>query len=138
MESPHFSTVWKYGLHFMIQFPFPPFSPPSLTTLPTYSLCFLLQLQPGYKSPLKHRKASKMAGVSRAEPRHEAATARRVGLILPSLSFVLVAKRRHRPSRPLAGTSNSSSPSSLPHPSLACAVRTRSISGLQQSPLLTV
>lgn len=24
MESTHFSAVWKYGLHFMIQFPLPP------------------------------------------------------------------------------------------------------------------
>lgn len=28
MESPHFSAVWKYGPHFMIQFLLPPFSLP--------------------------------------------------------------------------------------------------------------
>lgn len=28
MESPHFSAVWKYGSHFMIQFPLPPFPLP--------------------------------------------------------------------------------------------------------------
>lgn len=32
MESPHFSAVWKYGPHFMIQFPLPPF--PSLSNYP--------------------------------------------------------------------------------------------------------
>lgn len=60
MESRHFSAVWKYGPHFMIQFLLPPFFPPSLTTpFPTNLSCSLLQLQPSYKGLLKHRKASK-------------------------------------------------------------------------------
>lgn len=33
LESPHFSTVWKYGPHFMIQFPLPLFFP-SLSNYP--------------------------------------------------------------------------------------------------------
>lgn len=51
MESPHFSTVWKYGPHFMIQFPLPPFFPPSLTTpFPTKPLALFCSCSPVIKA----------------------------------------------------------------------------------------
>lgn len=60
MESTHFSAVWKYGLHFMIQFPLPPLSPPSLTSLfPPPNALLFRSCSHGYKSLLKHRKTSK-------------------------------------------------------------------------------